>query len=74
VPVRVALRRQVRAAAGAAGGVEGFVDRLRTAEVMVRERHSERDGALTGYAVAMPGRQDAAGCRCSTAAASSPPT
>ncbi len=60
-PVRVALRRQVRAAAGAADGVEGFFDRLRTAGVMVKERHSEQDGALTGYAVALPGRQDAAG-------------
>jgi len=29
--------------------------------VLVKERRSERDGGLTGYAVALPGRTDAAG-------------
>ncbi len=61
VPVRVTLRREVRAAAGAAGSVEGFLGRLRDIGLVVKERHSELDGALTGYAVALAGQADAAG-------------
>ncbi len=61
VPVRVALRREVRAAAGAADGVEAFLGRLRDIGLVVKERHSELDGALTGYAVALAGQADAAG-------------
>jgi len=56
VPVRVALRREVRAAAGGAGSVEAFFARLRDVGLMVRERRSELAGALTGYAVALAGR------------------
>jgi len=58
--VRVALRREVRAAAGGAQDVEGFFARLRDVGLLVKERRSERDGALTGYAVALPDRTDAA--------------
>ncbi len=61
VPARVALRREVRAAAGAADSVEGFLGRLRDVGLVVKERHSELDGALTGYAVALAGQAEAAG-------------
>jgi len=61
VPVRVALRREVRAAAGGAGSVEAFFARLRDVGLMVRERRSELDGALTGYAVALAGQANAGG-------------
>jgi len=60
-PSRVALRREVRAAAGGAQDVEGFFGRLRDVGLVVKERRSERDGALTGYAVALQDRTDAAG-------------
>ncbi len=60
-PARVELRREVRAAAGGAEDVEGFFARLRDVGLLVKERRSELDGALTGYAVAVPGRADAAG-------------
>ncbi len=60
-PARVALRREVRAAAGGAQDVEGFFARLRDVGLLVKQRRSERDGALTGYAVALPDRTDAAG-------------
>jgi len=60
-PARVELRREVRAAAGGAEDVEGFFARLRDVGLIVKERRSELDGALTGYAVAVPGRADAAG-------------
>jgi len=59
VPVRVALRREVRAAAGGADSVEAFFARLRDVGLMVKERRSELDGALTGYAVALAGQADA---------------
>jgi len=61
VPARVALRREVRAAAGGAQDVEGFFARLRDVGLLVKQRRSERDGALTGYAVALPDRTEAAG-------------
>jgi len=60
-PARVALRREVRAAAGGAQDVEGFFARLRDVGLLVKQRRSERDGALTGYAVALPDRTEAAG-------------
>jgi len=60
-PARVELRREVRAAAGGADSIEGFFARLRDVGLIVKERRSELDGALTGYAVAVPGRADAAG-------------
>lgn len=53
---RVALRREVAVAAAAASGPSDFLDRLRAAGLLVRERRSERDpGQVTGYAVALPG-------------------
>jgi len=60
-PARVALRREVCAAAGGAQDVQGFFARLRDVGLLVKERRSDRDGALTGYAVALPDRTDAAG-------------
>lgn len=60
-PARSTLRREVRAAVGAATSVDGFLGQLRVAGLLVRERYSERDGTLTGYAVALPGRKDAGG-------------
>ena len=54
-PARVTLRRHVRTAAAAADGEQDFLERLRSAGLLVRERYSERTpGELTGYAVAMP--------------------
>lgn len=55
-PARTTLRREVRAAVAGADSAAGFLEQLRAAGLLVRERHSERDGALTGYAVAVPGR------------------
>ena len=46
---------------GELGHVEGFFARLRHVGLVVKQRRSERDGALTGYAVALPDRTDAAG-------------
>jgi len=60
-PSRVALGREVRAAAGGAQDVEGFFARLRDVGLLVKQRRSERDGALTGYAVALPDRTGSAG-------------
>jgi len=45
-----------RAAAGGAQDVQGFLARLRDVGLVVKQRRSERDGALTGCAVALPGR------------------
>jgi hypothetical protein len=54
-PARVTLRRSVRTAAATATGIDDFLDRLRGAGLLVRERYSERTpGELTGYAVALP--------------------
>jgi len=55
---------------GGAGNVEAFFARLRDVGLMVRERRSELDGALTGYAVALAGQAMSGVCRCSTPAAS----
>jgi len=53
-PAREQLRRQVRVAAAASGSAEQFLDALRGAGLLVRERESERTpGQLTGYAVAL---------------------
>jgi hypothetical protein len=58
-PARQTLRREVRAAVAEATSIESFLDRLRDAGLLVRERHSERNpGDVTGYAVAVPGRGD----------------
>ena len=55
-PARTSLAREVRAAAAAAGDVDGFLGALRDAGVLVRPRHSEtQPGEITGYAVAWPG-------------------
>ncbi len=57
VPARDWLREQVQYAAAGAREPAGFLDRLRTAGVVVRERR-DPDGWLAGYAV---GRRDPAG-------------
>ena len=55
-PARVALQREVRAAASGAATAEEFLARLADAGLLVRPRLSERDrGVVTGYAVALPG-------------------
>jgi len=57
VPARDWLRGQVQYAAAGARGPAAFLDRLRTAGVVVRERR-EPDGRLSGYAV---GRREPVG-------------
>jgi len=57
VPARDWLREQVQYAAAGAREPAGFLDRLRTAGVVVRERR-DPDGRLAGYAV---GRREPAG-------------
>jgi len=52
---RDALRRQVREAAGRASSSVGFLEELRGAGLLVRERLSPSTGAVTGYAVAVAG-------------------
>ena len=55
-PDRELLRRCVRLAATGSHDLPGFLERLRTDGVMVRERHSHRDlDQVTGYAVALRG-------------------
>ena len=55
-PDREVLRRRVRLAATGTNDLPGFLERLRTDGVMVRERHSQRDpDQVTGYAVALRG-------------------
>jgi len=61
-PARVTLRREVRTAAAGADGLQEFLDRLRDAGLLIKERTSDRDpGTLTGYAVAWPGDRDGRG-------------
>ncbi len=53
---RVALRRHVQLAAAGARSEQEFFARLRAANVLVRQRFSQRDPTqLSGYAVALPG-------------------
>ncbi|MFJ3882426.1 hypothetical protein ACIPW5_33905 [Streptomyces sp. NPDC090077] len=51
---RESLQRSVRTAAALAHDDADFLDRLRDVGLRVRERHGD-DGALAGYAVALPG-------------------
>jgi len=63
-PARMTLRRQVRSVAAASVSVADFLERLRGAGLLVRERFSERTlGEMTGYAVALadPRARTAAG-------------
>jgi hypothetical protein len=61
-PDREVLRRHVRTAAAGADDLESFFARLRADGLLVRQRMSERNpGEVTGYAVALPGRDDEAG-------------
>jgi len=58
----VVLRRRVRAAAGSADDLQGFLGNLERNGTMVRLRYSQQDPEqVTGYAVALPGRGDDAG-------------
>lgn len=53
---RVALRREVRAAAARAADPDEFFSQLTSAGVLIRRRLSPRDPTqVTGYAVALPG-------------------
>jgi len=54
-PARDVLRRQVREAVGRASSSSGFLDELRGAGLLVRERLSPATGDLTGYSVALAG-------------------
>lgn len=61
-PARDVLRRQVREAVGRASSSSGFLDELRGAGLLVRERLSPGTGDLTGYSVALAGGdRDSAG-------------
>jgi len=52
----------VRAAAGSADDLQGFLGNLERNGTMVRLRYSQQDPEqVTGYAVALPGRGDDAG-------------
>ncbi|MFE3486289.1 mobilization protein [Streptomyces griseus] len=53
-PARATLQRAVREAAALATGDTDFLTRLRDAGLRVREHHDE-NGAVDGYAVALPG-------------------
>ncbi|MDG4784898.1 relaxase [Micromonospora sp. WMMD1102] len=56
------LRREVRAAAAAASDENDFVDRLQTAGVLVRLRHSTiNPDEVTGYAVGLPDHHTSSG-------------
>ncbi|MGW1641569.1 mobilization protein [Streptomyces lavendulae] len=59
---RESLQRTVRQAAALAHGDADFLDRLRDAGLRVRERRAD-DGALVGYAVALPGDRADGGTR-----------
>lgn len=59
---REVLQRTVRQAAALARSDPDFLSRLRDAGLRVREHHNE-DGALNGYAVALPGDRADAGSR-----------
>ena len=61
-PARDVLRRQVREAVGRASSSSGFLDELRGAGLLVRERLGPGTGDLTGYSVALAGGdRDSAG-------------
>jgi hypothetical protein len=74
------LRRLVRAAANATSHETDFLDRLRSAGLLVRPRASTNNpNRLTGYAVALPDDRNAAGdtiwySGASLAAGLTPPT
>ncbi|MFD5206555.1 mobilization protein [Streptomyces anulatus] len=53
-PARATLQRTVRQAAALATDTTDFLNRLRDAGLRVREHHDE-NGAVDGYAVALPG-------------------
>ncbi|MFJ3575853.1 hypothetical protein [Streptomyces rubiginosohelvolus] len=59
---RESLQRTVREAAARATGTADFLTRLRDAGLRVREHHDE-NGALDGYAVALPGDRADRGTR-----------
>ncbi|MFB8023046.1 mobilization protein [Streptomyces rubiginosohelvolus] len=59
---RESLQRTVREAAARATGTNDFLTRLRDAGLRVREHHDE-NGALDGYAVALPGDRADRGTR-----------
>ncbi|WP_369019661.1 hypothetical protein ABZ326_00005 [Streptomyces californicus] len=59
---RESLQRTVREAAARATGTTDFLTRLRDAGLRVREHHDE-NGALDGYAVALPGDRADQGSR-----------
>ncbi|MFJ7087652.1 mobilization protein [Streptomyces griseus] len=59
---RESLQRTVREAAARATGTTDFLTRLRDAGLRVREHHDE-NGALNGYAVALPGDRADRGTR-----------
>ncbi|MFD4002766.1 hypothetical protein [Streptomyces rubiginosohelvolus] len=59
---RESLQRTVREAAARATGTTDFLTRLRDAGLRVREHHDE-NGALDGYAVALPGDRADRGSR-----------
>ncbi len=61
-PARAVLRRRVRAAAGSADDLQGFLSHLERNGTMIRLRYSQRDPEqVTGYAVALPGGGDDVG-------------
>jgi hypothetical protein len=63
-PARTTLRRHVRTVAAASASVDDFLERLRGAGLLVRERFSEQNPSeITGYAVALadPRARTAAG-------------
>ncbi|HXL92917.1 MAG TPA: hypothetical protein VN969_28650 [Streptosporangiaceae bacterium] len=60
--VRAALRSAATAAAAHAGSDVDFFDRLTSAGVLIRYRYSDQNpGQITGYAISLPGHQDAHG-------------
>jgi hypothetical protein len=59
---RIRLQREVRTAAAAASDQSGFLQRLKSAGVLVRPRYSQRNpGEITGYSVALPGDHSSVG-------------
>jgi hypothetical protein len=60
--VRAALRSAAATAAEHAGSEPGFFGRLADAGVLIRYRYSDQNpGQITGYAITLPGHQDAHG-------------
>jgi hypothetical protein len=59
---RAALRSAATTAAAHAGSDVAFFDRLTSAGVLIRYRYSDQNpGQITGYAISLPGHQDAQG-------------